>query len=669
MDSDEEDFVFVGTPIQREEEITNRRKKAAAEASGNLRALPPWEQEVRDEEGRRRFHGAFTGGFSAGYFNTVGTKEGWAPQSFTSSRKNRAEVKQQSILNFLDEDEKAELEGALGTSSQFDTFGFTAAEYARKQADKEQKQKPSAIPGPVPDELVLPASESIGVKLLLKMGWRHGRTINDSRGSSLYDARREARKAFLAFASEDVKVPNPADEPVEEPESFTHRRAMSIKDSLFGSKSGKAAPGFGIGALEEYDAEDEDIYAAGYDFEQTCMEEDEEPSSLSIESKQPSRLTIESKQKVVARDEGVLHGFKFASVSVCQLESAGGVDIVVFDPPVIPKDFVPHHKFPGPLETLKKLDVPAPPEEVKDIHAEDLATKKMYPKREEFQWRPSPVLCKRFDLIDPFMGKPPPAPRMRSKIDSLLFIPDSVKGAKPEEDTATNREVPAAQTGAQMTIEDVAEKEIEIRTQTPKKWDPEKKTEVATTALNRLIAGDFLESLGKELGFKVPLDMPYSTNKVNAPRIETPNSDSGNPKLSTGTFLNPGNKTAQDSELPKKIRSFQRIRNSNHPPAVREIGAAVPHQKMKGVENIQNEIVIEAATHIAIHPVMIMNTTVLGQKEKGKDHPRERVVPAENTQNIINTEAGTLPAGPIVVRRGNIQKPGKRKENGEIKPL
>jgi hypothetical protein len=29
-----------------------------------------------DEKGRRRFHGAFTGGFSAGYFNTVGSKEG-----------------------------------------------------------------------------------------------------------------------------------------------------------------------------------------------------------------------------------------------------------------------------------------------------------------------------------------------------------------------------------------------------------------------------------------------------------------------------------------------------------------------------------------------------------------------------------------------------------------
>lgn len=37
---------------------------------------PIWDQEVRDEEGRQRFHGAFTGGFSAGYFNSVGSKEG-----------------------------------------------------------------------------------------------------------------------------------------------------------------------------------------------------------------------------------------------------------------------------------------------------------------------------------------------------------------------------------------------------------------------------------------------------------------------------------------------------------------------------------------------------------------------------------------------------------------
>lgn len=39
--------------------------------------VPLHEQTVKDEKGRYlRFHGAFTGGFSAGYFNTVGTKEG-----------------------------------------------------------------------------------------------------------------------------------------------------------------------------------------------------------------------------------------------------------------------------------------------------------------------------------------------------------------------------------------------------------------------------------------------------------------------------------------------------------------------------------------------------------------------------------------------------------------
>lgn len=46
MDSDEEDFVFVGTPIEREEGVSSRKKKALAEASGNLRSLPAWKQEV-----------------------------------------------------------------------------------------------------------------------------------------------------------------------------------------------------------------------------------------------------------------------------------------------------------------------------------------------------------------------------------------------------------------------------------------------------------------------------------------------------------------------------------------------------------------------------------------------------------------------------------------------
>ncbi len=44
---------------------------------------PYQEQAVKDSKGRyQRFHGAFTGGFSAGFFNTVGTKEGVHLETF-----------------------------------------------------------------------------------------------------------------------------------------------------------------------------------------------------------------------------------------------------------------------------------------------------------------------------------------------------------------------------------------------------------------------------------------------------------------------------------------------------------------------------------------------------------------------------------------------------------
>ncbi|XP_024961360.1 G patch domain-containing protein TGH isoform X1 [Cynara cardunculus var. scolymus] len=804
MEGDEEDFVFFGTPIEREEDMTSRKKKSIAEASGQLRTLAPWKQEVRDEEGRRRFHGAFSGGFSAGYFNTVGSKEGWTPQTFTSSRKKRAEIKQQDLSNFLDDDEKAEMEGnSLGTSMQFDTFGFTAAEIAKKQAEKEQNERPSAIPGPAPDEIIVPATDPIGVRLMLKMGWRRGHSIKSSRTNSLYDARREARKAFLAL-SEDASAPVVGSEHAEvedmETAAYTdnvnqfhkstpvyvlnpkqdmyglgydpfkgapefrvcvvtsenkrshdshlpgnresgHKKLLPKKDGLFSFKSRNVAPGFGIGALEELDAEDEDVYASGYDFE-AFVEEIEEPS----------RLTIEDKKKSSVKQDGILPGFKVATNSDYQLQR--------FDPPVVPKDFVPHHKFPATLEVNHKMaevppkEVPLPVDNNLKVLIEGVATlvarcgplfeelsreknqsnalfdflnggnghdyytrklwearqkhndktkpllnekvappaqkmtaesrgnilgekplkksakdvkpavpttntvniqfhlsdtfiepasfvepteitkpfqhdpakqerfeqylkekyhgglrtkdaggsskmseaararerlefeaaaeavtqgkwgkeskpsnqqilgasagrlqftsggsekpevsraeemmKSMFPKREEFQWRPASILCKRFDLIDPYMGKPPPPPRSRSKLDSLIFMPDYVKAATEEERAISNSiSSPASQLGEKegtttLGIEDKVEVENVERpvdlykaifsddsddeegdSNVNQPEDPTKKIEAANTTLSRLMAGDFLESLGKELGLEVPPDQPYVEN-------------------------------------------------------------------------------------------------------------------------------------------------------------
>lgn len=63
--------------------------------------------QARDEQGRRRFHGAFTGGFVAGYNNTCGSAEGWKPREFKSSRGARCAVPQTTLDDVMDDEDKA----------------------------------------------------------------------------------------------------------------------------------------------------------------------------------------------------------------------------------------------------------------------------------------------------------------------------------------------------------------------------------------------------------------------------------------------------------------------------------------------------------------------------------------------------------------------------------
>uniref|UniRef100_A0A3Q2XXT3 G patch domain-containing protein n=1 Tax=Hippocampus comes TaxID=109280 RepID=A0A3Q2XXT3_HIPCM len=95
------DFVTYGTPLEPLEEDEAPRKP-----------LPLHEQTVRDEKGRyQRFHGAFTGGFSAGYYNTVGSKEGWMPSAFVSSRQQKAEKHQATPQDFMDDEVAMTVDG------------------------------------------------------------------------------------------------------------------------------------------------------------------------------------------------------------------------------------------------------------------------------------------------------------------------------------------------------------------------------------------------------------------------------------------------------------------------------------------------------------------------------------------------------------------------------
>ncbi|KAI0169245.1 DUF1604-domain-containing protein [Hypoxylon sp. FL1284] len=136
--------------------------------------VPVWKQEVRDDRGRKRLHGAFTGGWSAGYFNTVGSKEGWTPATFVSSRSLRRKddasapgtKPQQRPEDFMDDEDLADAAEAqkLQTAQGFaglgaaDEDGFTR--HGGGLADLFRVQ-----------------GETMGVKLLRRMGWKDGQGI------------------------------------------------------------------------------------------------------------------------------------------------------------------------------------------------------------------------------------------------------------------------------------------------------------------------------------------------------------------------------------------------------------------------------------------------------------------------------------------------------------
>ncbi|KHN99061.1 DUF1604 domain protein [Metarhizium album ARSEF 1941] len=134
--------------------------------------LPLWKQDVRDEKGRRRLHGAFTGGWSAGYFNTVGSKEGWTPSTFVSSRSSRRKdeddtkstTMQQKAEAYMDEEDLEDAAEAqqLQTSRAFAGLGSSTQDEIRAVG----------LMG-----LFKPPGDTKGLHLLRRMGWKDGQGI------------------------------------------------------------------------------------------------------------------------------------------------------------------------------------------------------------------------------------------------------------------------------------------------------------------------------------------------------------------------------------------------------------------------------------------------------------------------------------------------------------
>ncbi|KAK9448532.1 uncharacterized protein V1518DRAFT_456111 [Limtongia smithiae] len=153
------DSIFLGTPFSTE-----------------VAFVPAWKQEARDERGRKRFHGAFTGGFSAGYFNTVGSKEGWTPSSFSSSRTDRAEIKTFTPEDFMDEEDLADMRSS-------ETLVAASAAQTGTSATRQLNNTVLSLG----DMLLRPQdlSTSKGAALLQRMGWKPGYGIGTPRDTMI----------------------------------------------------------------------------------------------------------------------------------------------------------------------------------------------------------------------------------------------------------------------------------------------------------------------------------------------------------------------------------------------------------------------------------------------------------------------------------------------------
>ena len=170
MESSEPDhFVIYGNALPVLEEENASAKK--------MKPVPVEEQIATDEQGRRRFHGAFTGGFSAGFFNTAGSRDGWAPKHFKSSRENRFQSNSQRPEDFMDDEDMSEYGIAPQKLQTSEKFRKDATE-SRKRKNIPQGLSDAPIPGePVLDLFIRPAKDTIGVRLLKEMGWKPGQGI------------------------------------------------------------------------------------------------------------------------------------------------------------------------------------------------------------------------------------------------------------------------------------------------------------------------------------------------------------------------------------------------------------------------------------------------------------------------------------------------------------
>ncbi|KAJ3220643.1 hypothetical protein HK099_004123 [Clydaea vesicula] len=306
--------------------------------------LPLHKQEVRDERGKKRLHGAFTGGFSAGYFNTVGSKEGWQPSAFVSKKDLSSEDKINSKYNFKPEDfmdeedldafqKKNEIQiNDKFQSSSKDTYNEKLQNINFLETTKNNNNHSETTTkilfdkSKFKDFFLGPPSLSIGVELLKKLGWREGQGIGVKKKRKEYQ--NDVTAAELLFAPKEVSIKKELlkskndhlglgyDPKLYAPEfNIVKNNRENTEKTFLGIKGG----GFGLGVFDEDDEGDEmDLYGNtnmnDYDIYENTKEHQKQQEKLKISQKKSANL----KQKLETGFDGKqsLPGFVFAKKEI-----------------------------------------------------------------------------------------------------------------------------------------------------------------------------------------------------------------------------------------------------------------------------------------------------------------------------------------------------------------
>ncbi|CAH1180458.1 unnamed protein product [Phaedon cochleariae] len=319
-ESEEENFCYFGKPLDPYDE----------DAFPKRRPITVEEQIATDAQGRRRFHGAFTGGFSAGFFNTVGSLEGWTPSEFKSTRQEKARGVSQKPEDFMDEEDL----GEYGIAPQVvrATKDYSTSKKRRKQVFSE-----GPIPGqPVLETLLTSGNETVGYLLLKNIGLKekiekHLDEVNSA--SKTYGCQMPVQyKIPTKIENKQYQIPDIYKECLEKPKSNTfgldykgldrsHVNLFRSSNLVVTDRNNKkfsiGGQAFGVGAFEE---DDDDIYMredmSNYDHELI-----KEKCSTSSDAKHGDLvfgMFVQAKNKLIFKK--------------------------VYPPPTIPHSFIGKHK-------------------------------------------------------------------------------------------------------------------------------------------------------------------------------------------------------------------------------------------------------------------------------------------------------------------------------------